>query len=612
LRNATGTFLIRNFIDLVHLQFLSLYISQIFKADQIIMSFPAERKMISFDKTPFANVIRVTPDKLYASALDIITAVKNTKFARQQWKLYYRKLLELESEYGMKLLFCFQFVGQGQRLTPTLSFEGIQQLLMLISQKKVRAFCAKGFPYLQHFLPMISTVLSSSSFSSIRRKTGPDGLINNGLPVAGESSVTTTISLYNTPFAGKIVRITPNKRYVSAIDLIRAISENKNPGDVWRKCRQQIENINIDDLTADSSRLDNSRPMISSYHFPGERETPTLTAYGVIQLLWVIPGKKACAFRKYCGALVIRALGGDESLIREISINHKNSLDDTTHHSFFAAAIAESANVQCPFQTAENSEGPLTALEQREKELVLEHEYSCRRDERERANTLWKYEQEKSNALWKNEEEIALISRKNEEEIALLSRKSKIQLSFISQHNELTLISRLKHDRVDLLGIEDMKHDVSPLPKRKNRMPQFAIFLKSKPDHSDSSSNLKVAQNALDYYAVRCQAKTMPRALAILKEDRYPNSSIVINPFYNPNPVAFFSRLQEDCPIRRIGNHFSILGNHTREQEIALIKKMLDNESAFTVLPKLQELDKLANSLILANPKNKSMGQITV
>ncbi len=102
------------------------------------------------------------------------------------------------------------------------------------------------------------------------------------------------------------LRITPDKQWVSAIDLIRVIGDQKNPHSTWERIYNEHEN----EVLAFCENL--------KFKGRGQRETSVINAKGVVLLLMWIPGEKAAKFRSEAADVLVRYLGGDVTLINEI------------------------------------------------------------------------------------------------------------------------------------------------------------------------------------------------------------------------------------------------------------------------------------------------------
>jgi Protein of unknown function (DUF3627) len=139
----------------------------------------------------------------------------------------------------------------------------------------------------------------------------------------------------NTPFAGSIIRITQDGKYASVIDFIGIVSESIEARSVWKNIKKRFYEM------AETPAFQD-QPVIISHQFIGERQrpTPAVTARGIIELLFMIPGRKAFEFRRQCCEIMIRYMGGDESLIAEIYINRTMAENGgQTSNAFFQSNI---------------------------------------------------------------------------------------------------------------------------------------------------------------------------------------------------------------------------------------------------------------------------------
>lgn len=113
---------------------------------------------------------------------------------------------------------------------------------------------------------------------------------------------------------------------VSVIDVIKLmINTGGNPHDHWSRVTKSYPEI-----------LDG----VVMFKFPGagQRETATLNARGLVLLLNVFPGKRAAYFRMFSADVVVRYLGGDQTLIAEIQKNNdlQRIIPDNHPMSMFA------------------------------------------------------------------------------------------------------------------------------------------------------------------------------------------------------------------------------------------------------------------------------------
>jgi hypothetical protein len=82
---------------------------------------------------------------------------------------------------------------------------------------------------------------------------------------------------------------------------------------------------------------------VKTHKFPGagQRDTPIIDAKRVVMLLNMIPGKKAANFRMFSADVVVRYLGGDDTLVAEIEKNAEmqEGLADDDPMSLFGSEV---------------------------------------------------------------------------------------------------------------------------------------------------------------------------------------------------------------------------------------------------------------------------------
>jgi len=110
-------------------------------------------------------------------------------------------------------------------------------------------------------------------------------------------------------FAGETIRTTSDG-YASIYDVMRVAGVGRTSTLAWDELKSrffQFEN------TSDTS---NSRPLVKSFKFPGrgQRDTPVVSGQGLVRLLFLLPGKRARQFVAESAELLVRHIGGDESL----------------------------------------------------------------------------------------------------------------------------------------------------------------------------------------------------------------------------------------------------------------------------------------------------------
>ena len=119
-------------------------------------------------------------------------------------------------------------------------------------------------------------------------------------------------------FAGETIRTTSDG-YASIYDVMRVAGVGRTSTLAWDELKSrffQFEN------TSDTS---NSRPLVKAFKFPGrgQRDTPVVSGQGLVRLLFLLPGKRARQFVAESAEVLVRHIGGDESLVEEIRRNRE-------------------------------------------------------------------------------------------------------------------------------------------------------------------------------------------------------------------------------------------------------------------------------------------------
>lgn len=132
-------------------------------------------------------------------------------------------------------------------------------------------------------------------------KTSQPNMNTLFLPVDGEDGLHGDVTIRTTTIDGV--------RYVSAVDVIKPmINPGGNPHDSWfriiRSYPEIMEGVKM-----------------FKFQGAGQRDTPTLDVKRLVILLNVFPGHRAASFRMSSADIVVRYLGGDETLIAEIRVN---------------------------------------------------------------------------------------------------------------------------------------------------------------------------------------------------------------------------------------------------------------------------------------------------
>ena len=119
---------------------------------------------------------------------------------------------------------------------------------------------------------------------------------------------TTELTFPSGIFQGKesTLRISDDKKWISAFDFIKLVGEQLNPRSTWK----DIIKIHKNEIVE----------FYDNIKFPGpkQKNTPVINVIGIVKLLMWIPGKIAKQFRTKSAEILVRYLGGDISLLDEI------------------------------------------------------------------------------------------------------------------------------------------------------------------------------------------------------------------------------------------------------------------------------------------------------
>jgi hypothetical protein len=77
----------------------------------------------------------------------------------------------------------------------------------------------------------------------------------------------------------------------------------------------------------------------------GQRDTPVIDASGIVEILMVLPGRAAARARRSAAEVMVRYLGGDQSLVQEIATNRlrQEDLSDDDPARLFGQAVESEA-----------------------------------------------------------------------------------------------------------------------------------------------------------------------------------------------------------------------------------------------------------------------------
>jgi hypothetical protein len=146
-------------------------------------------------------------------------------------------------------------------------------------------------------------------------------------------------------FKGQKVRYTADVPVrVSVYDVIRIVTGTTNPHIVCARVRETHREVLTNTVNFKFDGL-------------GQRDTPVTDAAGIIEIINLLPGPRAARFRRAGAKVLVRVLGGDETLIAEIREN--------VERMEALASQAVESGVQHPMLQFKMPEGSNTTMAQR-------------------------------------------------------------------------------------------------------------------------------------------------------------------------------------------------------------------------------------------------------
>jgi hypothetical protein len=162
-------------------------------------------------------------------------------------------------------------------------------------------------------------------------------------------------------FKGQKVRYTKEQPVqVSVFDVIRVVTGNPNPHTSYSRLQLQYPEVLSDCYN------------LLQFSGSGERPTPVCTVEQVIELINVLPGERAARFRQAGAKVLVRVLGGDETLVDEIRDNAARmeravveaSTEDTEPHPINIFQLPDGltgANAVCSLMLSPSMQGKTVA-----------------------------------------------------------------------------------------------------------------------------------------------------------------------------------------------------------------------------------------------------------
>lgn len=127
------------------------------------------------------------------------------------------------------------------------------------------------------------------------------------------------LTFNNGTFAGKTIRTTSDG-YASVYDIIRVAGVGRDPFNVWTELKERCLPPGVTSGTSESRQT-----AVKTFKFSGrgQRDTPVINGQGLVRLLFLLPGASARKFVAESAEVLVRHLGGDETLVEEIRRNRE-------------------------------------------------------------------------------------------------------------------------------------------------------------------------------------------------------------------------------------------------------------------------------------------------
>ncbi len=256
--------------------------------------------------------LRMTPDRKWVSVFDVLKAIG---YANTSERIEWGRISKMYFSEVVTLCHNFKFPGQGQRDTPCLNAVGVVKLITswLPSSSITKKFRDKAAEVVVRYLGGDETLVeilhaNDNNLENIENVT-EDDTEEHMEEDSSDISNETNIIVLPEEFVGFRLRMTPDKKWVSVYDILRSIGY-KNGGETteWKVISEK--------------HIFEVGTKISYFKFPGQgqRDTPCLNAVGVVKLItsWLPSSSITKKFRDKAAEIVVRYLGGDETLVREV------------------------------------------------------------------------------------------------------------------------------------------------------------------------------------------------------------------------------------------------------------------------------------------------------
>ena len=230
------------------------------------------------------NEIRITSDNMI-SVFDFIKVVGGQLNPLSTWERLYN---EHKDEV---VAFCdnIKFPGNKQKATPVINVQGMVKLLFWLPGEIAKQFGTKNVETLVRYLGGDINELKCLEENQAIQPKIEQQLTFDGIFKGLESKI----------------RITPDKM-ISVFDFIKVVGGQVQPRKTWT----DISKNHKEEVVT----------FCNYFHFDGQgqKATPVINVQGMVKLLFWLPGEMAKQFRSKSAEVMIRYLGGDQSLIDEI------------------------------------------------------------------------------------------------------------------------------------------------------------------------------------------------------------------------------------------------------------------------------------------------------
>ena len=123
----------------------------------------------------------------------------------------------------------------------------------------------------------------------------------------------------------------PRASVIDTISVITGLSPS-NAHNIWHRVQKAFPEVS-------------TIPTDFKFSGRGQRETPVTDARGMVDIIFVLPGRAAAKFRKMAADVMVRYLGGDPTIVEEVAANRlaQGGLDDDDPARIFGQTVESEA-----------------------------------------------------------------------------------------------------------------------------------------------------------------------------------------------------------------------------------------------------------------------------